>query len=43
MFTTSRKHLGALAFGRSARVLLWGAAAVVITLNIWMLQRLMTT
>jgi manganese transport protein len=42
MFTTSRKHLGALAFGRSARVLLWGAAAVVITLNIWMLQRLMT-
>jgi manganese transport protein len=43
MFTTRRKHLGALAFGRRAGTLLWAAAAVVISLNLWMLQRLVTT
>ena len=41
MFTTRRKHLGAFAFGRSTSVLLWAAAAVVIVLNVWMLQRLL--
>jgi manganese transport protein len=43
MFTTRRKHLGELTFGRGASVLLWLAAAVVITLNVWMLQRLVMT
>jgi manganese transport protein len=42
MFTTRRKHLGEFTFGRRASVLLWLAAAVVITLNVWMLQRLVT-
>jgi manganese transport protein len=42
MFTTSRKHLGALGFGRRTSVLLWAAAGMVITLNVWMLQRLLT-
>ena len=42
MFTTGRKHLGALGFGRRTSVLLWAAAAVVITLNVWMLQRLLS-
>ena len=41
LFTTRRKHLGAFAFGRPASVLLWAAAAVVIGLNVWMLQRLL--
>ena len=40
MFTTRRKHLGALAFGPRTSALLWSAAALVITLNVWMLQRL---
>ena len=39
-FTTSRKHLGAFAFGRKTSVLLWSAAAVVVGLNAWLLQRL---
>jgi len=41
LFTTRRKHLGAFAFARPASALLWGAAAVVIGLNVWMLQRLL--
>lgn len=39
-FTTSRKHLGAFAFGRGTSWLLWSAAAVVVGLNAWLLQRL---
>ena len=40
--STARKAaaLGAFAFGRSTSVLLWGAASVVVGLNVWMLQRL---
>ena len=41
LFTTRRKHLGAMAFGRKASVALWAAAGVVIVLNAWMLQRLL--
>jgi manganese transport protein len=41
LFTTRRRHLGAFAFGRPASALLWAAAAVVIALNVWMLQRLL--
>ena len=41
LFTTRRKYLGAFAFGRSTSVLLWGAAGVVVSLNVWMLHRLM--
>jgi len=43
LFTTRRKHLGAMAFGRKASIALWAAAAVVIVLNAWMLQLLSTT
>lgn len=39
-FTTSRKHLGAFAFGRATSCLLWGGAALVVGLNVWLLQRL---
>ncbi|CAN5480597.1 Nramp family divalent metal transporter [soil metagenome] len=42
IFTTRRKHLGVLAFGRRMSMLLWAAAAVVVTLNVWMLQRLVS-
>ncbi len=42
MFTTRRKHLGDLAFGRKMAVVLWGAAAVVVSLNLWMLQRVLS-
>ena len=38
-FTTSRRHLGDLAFGLKTSVLLWSAAALVIGLNVWLLQR----
>jgi len=41
LFTTRRKYLGAFAFGRPTSVLLWGAAGVVVSLNVWMLHRLM--
>jgi manganese transport protein len=37
LFTTRRRHLGALAFGRKMAVSLWFAAGVVIALNAWML------
>lgn len=40
VFTTRRKHLGSFAFGRGASALLWSAAALVVALNLWMLQRL---
>jgi manganese transport protein len=40
-FTTRRKHLGAFAFGWGMTVLLWGAALLIVALNVWMLQRLM--
>lgn len=42
-FTTRRKHLGELAFGRAMSVALWLAAAVVLALNTWLLQRMLTT
>ena len=41
LFTTQRKHLGELAFGPKMSAALWAAAAVVIALNLWMLQRLL--
>ncbi|HEV7575499.1 MAG TPA: Nramp family divalent metal transporter [Caldimonas sp.] len=41
LFTTRRRQLGRLAFGRSMSVLLWAAASLVIALNVWMLQRLL--
>jgi manganese transport protein len=40
LFTTRRRYLGVFAFGRSASLLLWAAASVVIGLNLWMLQRM---
>jgi manganese transport protein len=42
-FTTRRKHLGPLAFGRATSALLWSAASVVISLNLWMLHRLLSS
>ncbi len=41
-FTTRRKHLGEFAFGKSMAALLWTAACVVVTLNLWLLQRLVS-
>jgi manganese transport protein len=41
-FTTRRRYLGALAFGRPAAAALWMAAIVIIALNVWMLQSLWT-
>jgi manganese transport protein len=41
LFTTRRKHLGAFAFGRRTSLLLWTAAGLVVSLNVWMLQRLL--
>lgn len=41
MFTTRRKCLGELAFGRKMSVALWVCAAIVVSLNLWMLQRLL--
>lgn len=41
LFTTRRKHLGDLAFGRKASFALWTTALVVLALNLWMLQRLL--
>lgn len=40
MFTTRRKVLGELCFGRKMSIALWGCASVVVALNLWMLQRL---
>ncbi|HEY5101469.1 MAG TPA: Nramp family divalent metal transporter [Steroidobacteraceae bacterium] len=40
-FTTRRRHLGTLAFGRATAVIMWATAFVVVTVNIWMLQRLL--
>jgi len=40
IFTTRRTHLGEMAFGRGMSCALWLAAAVVVVLNVWMLQRL---
>ena len=40
IFTTRRRHLGDDAFSRPMAALLWAAAAVVVALNLWMLQRL---
>jgi manganese transport protein len=39
LFTTRRRYLGVHAFGRRVGSLLWAAAAVVVTLNAWMLHR----
>ena len=39
-FTTRRQHLGEHAFERSTALLLWGAAALVIVLNVWLLLHL---
>ena len=41
-FTTSRRHLGPLAFGFKTSLLLWGAAAVVVGLNAWLLQKFLS-
>jgi manganese transport protein len=41
LFTTRRKHLGELAFGRAMTIALWSAASIVLALNLWMLQRLL--
>ena len=41
MFTTRRKYLGEMAFGRGMRMALRSAAGVVVPLNVWMLQRLL--
>ena len=41
MFTTRRRHLGEMAFGRTMSAALWSAALVVVVLNVWMLQRLL--
>jgi manganese transport protein len=43
LFTTRRKHLGAMAFGRTVTISLWLAAASVVALNVWMLQRLLAS
>jgi manganese transport protein len=40
LFTTRRRHLGEHAFGRLGTVLIWGAALIVLSLNVWLLQRL---
>ena len=40
-FTTSRKRLGEFAFGPASGALLWTAAATVVALNVWLLQRLL--
>lgn len=40
MFTTRRKILGEQAFGRGMSTVLWMGAIVVVSLNLWMLQRL---
>ena len=40
LFTTRRRHLGAMAFGALASALLWAAAGLVVCLNVWMLVRL---
>jgi manganese transport protein len=42
LFTTRRKALGELAFGPRMATVLWGCAALVVSLNLWMLQRLLT-
>lgn len=42
LFTTRRKALGELAFGPRMAAVLWGCAALVVSLNLWMLQRLLT-
>lgn len=42
LFTTRRKALGELAFGPRMSAVLWGCAALVVSLNLWMLQRLLT-
>jgi manganese transport protein len=41
LFTTRRKALGNLAFGRQMGAVLWTCATVVAALNVWMLQRLL--
>jgi len=41
LFTTRTRHLGAHAFGRPMAVLLWSAAALVVALNAWMLERVL--
>jgi manganese transport protein len=43
LFTTRRRHLGEMALGRAMTVRLWLAAAVVVLLNGWMLQRLLAS
>ena len=40
LFTTSRRHLGAHAFGPGASTLLWTAAGLVLALNLWLVARL---
>lgn len=39
LFTTRKRYLGDLAFGPGMTMALWLSAAVVVSLNIWMLQR----
>jgi manganese transport protein len=39
-FTTRRRHLGPLAFGRPTAALLWVTALTIFSLNVWMLKNL---
>ena len=41
LFTTRRRHLGPHAFGPVMALVLWSAAALVIGLNLWLLQRVL--
>ena len=41
IFTTRKKYLGPLAFGRGMSCLLWLGASAVTAMNVWMLVRLM--
>ena len=40
LFTTQKRYMGAMAFGRGMTTALWSAAALVVTLNGWLLLRL---
>jgi manganese transport protein len=43
LFTTRRKYLGTWAFGARTSVLLWSSAAVIVAMNGWMVQRLLSS
>jgi manganese transport protein len=39
-FTTRRKYLGPYAFGPTGSALLWGTAALVVAVNLWVLIKI---